>query len=296
MTTFHTKLDHRGAIRVAGPDSRTFLQGLISNDINRVTPDTAIHSAFLTAQGKFLHEFFICQQGDDLIFDCEAERAADLVKRLSMYKLRAKASVEIAPELGVAAVFGDDPAGALGLAETPGASRPCETGVAFMDPRLAVAGARVLLPRESMKQTLDGLDLTPSDADTYDGHRIGLGLPDGSRDMIVDKAILLENGFAELNGVDWDKGCFVGQELTARTKYRGLIKKRLLPVLIDGPTPPPGTPVLLEGKDAGEMRSAQKGRGLALLRLEKIAENPALEAAGAKLTLAVPDWVELPEA
>jgi folate-binding protein YgfZ len=121
-----------------------------------------------------------------------------------------------------------------------------------------------------------------------------LGVPDGSRDLMIEKAILLESGFDELNGVDWQKGCYVGQELTARTKYRGLVKKRLVPVVVEGPLPAPGTPVMLGNQEAGEMRSGQDGIALALLRLEAVdeasAENP-LSAGAARLTPRKPDWV-----
>jgi folate-binding protein YgfZ len=125
-----------------------------------------------------------------------------------------------------------------------------------------------------------------------------LGLPDGSRDLVVDKSILLESGFDELNGVDWKKGCYVGQELTARTKYRGLVKKRLVPVALDGPPPPPGTPVTLADREAGELRSAAATEdgavGLALLRLESLAEADkagGMRAGGVRVTPAKAPWM-----
>ena len=120
-----------------------------------------------------------------------------------------------------------------------------------------------------------------------------MGVPDGSRDLQVEKAILLENGFDELHGIDWDKGCYMGQELTARTRYRGLIKKRLLPVRFDGPTPAPGSQVTCEGKDAGTLCSSIGDRGLALLRLERL-DGPLL-AGGTLLKPEPPDWIKLPE-
>ena len=129
-----------------------------------------------------------------------------------------------------------------------------------------------------------------SDAAAYDRLRLSLGVPDGSRDLTIEKAILLESGFDELNGVDWQKGCYIGQELTARTKYRALIKKRLMPVTVDGPLPPPGTPVMAGDQEAGEMRSGRDGVGLALLRLEAVTESKPLTAAGAKLTPQKPAW------
>ncbi len=194
-------------------------------------------------------------------------------------------------EFAVAALFGDAVPAALGLADTPGSAAPFGGGLAYVDPRLAALGARALLPKANAAAALDAAGCAPAGLDDYDRLRISLGVPDGSRDLEVEKSILLENGFDELHGVDWDKGCFLGQELTARTKYRALIKKRLLPVEIDGPAPALGTPVLADGKEAGVMRSATDGIGLALLRLEYLAEEGGTLTAGeARLTPKKPDW------
>jgi folate-binding protein YgfZ len=125
----------------------------------------------------------------------------------------------------------------------------------------------------------------------YDHLRISLGVPDGSRDLPVEKAILLENGFDELNAIDWDKGCYMGQELTARTRYRGLVRKRLMPVAIEGPAPEFGAPLLLGDKEAGEMRSASGDIGLALVRLEALGQG-ALTSGASRLTPAKPDWAK----
>jgi folate-binding protein YgfZ len=157
------------------------------------------------------------------------------------------------------------------------------------DPRLAGLGARIVADRRHLA-SLPGL--APTDVAAYDRHRLEHGVADGSRDLVPDKSILLESGFDELNGVDWQKGCYVGQELTARTKYRGLIKKRLFPVRIEGPMPPPGTIVTLDGKDAGEMRSSRDGLGLALLRLEAVAAARPLSADASTLTPLRPDWMQ----
>src|SRR5581483_2479221 len=157
----------------------------------------------------------------------------------------------------------------------------------------ATLGARLLLPRgEPLPMTA----ISKSDAAAYDRLRLSLGVPDGSRDLAVDKAILLEAGFDELNAIDWQKGCYVGQELTARTKYRALIKKRLMPVAVDGPLPPPGSPITLGERDAGEMRSGADGLGLALLRLEMVdaaaLEGMPLSAGEARLKPLRPDWMK----
>ena len=139
--------------------------------------------------------------------------------------------------------------------------------------------------------------LTPAPFAAYDRHRLALGVPDGSRDLVIEKSILLENGFEELHGVSFTKGCFVGQELTARTKHRGLIKKRLVPVRVRGPLPEPGTPVTRGGRDAGEMRSGSGEDGLALLRLEQLTAEATgaspLQAGDAVLSPVLPPWLSL---
>ncbi len=285
-------LETRGVLRVAGEDREAFLQGIVSNDVAKVGAERAIWSAFLTPQGKFLHEFFLVEWQDAYLLDCEAARLADLRRRLSIYKLRSKVSVEDASDdFAVAAIFGKAVPAALGLDDSPGRAAPFAGGLAYTDPRLAALGARALLPKTGAAAALDAAGCAPAGLDDYDRLRIAFGAPDGSRDMEVEKSILLENGFDELHGVDWDKGCFLGQELTARTKYRALIKKRLLPVEIDGPAPAPGTPVLADGKEAGIMRSATEGIGLALLRLEYLNDDAgSLTAGEARLTPRKPDW------
>lgn len=283
-------LEDRGALVIGGPERVTFLQGLVSNDVMRVSDESAIYAALLTAQGKYLHDFMLVERDEAIWLDGEAARLADLKRRLSIYRLRAKATIDERPDLAVAAVFGDGAAEALGLPATPGAARRFDGGVALVDPRLAEMGVRCILPCAELRSTLAALGLAEADFSEYDRLRLGLGVPDGSRDLVVDKSILLEAGFDELNGVDWQKGCYVGQELTARTKYRGLIKKRLFPVQIDGPAPEPGTIVRLDGREAGEMRSSRDRIGLALLRLETAGSSP-LVAGDATLVAAAPKWM-----
>jgi folate-binding protein YgfZ len=163
--------------------------------------------------------------------------------------------------------------------------------VALVDPRLMALGARVILPREKIRETLAAAGVAEADFAAYDRHRLALGIPDSSRDLIVEKSILLESGFDELNGVDWQKGCYIGQELTARTKYRGLIKKRLMPVQIVGPAPAPGTIVSADGREAGEIRSSRDGLGLALLRIEPVLAGKELTAGEAAISPMKPGWM-----
>lgn len=281
-----TRLNERAVLAVWGEDARTFLQGLVSNDVRRIAPDRAIWAAFLTPQGKYLHDFFMAEDGAGrLLLDTEAARLPDLKKRLSLYRLRSKVEIAEAPDSAVHALWGEGTAPALGLGGEAGSARATPEGAVFLDPRLAEAGARWIGPAGV---TASGFDSAAPEA--YDIHRLGLGLPDGSRDMFPDKAILLENGFDELHGVDWDKGCYMGQELTARTRYRSLIKKRLVPVSIEGAIPEPGAIIRAGEAEAGEMRSARGAAGLALIRLDLLAENAPLTVGATRLVARKPIW------
>src|SRR5580692_11188805 len=242
-----TPLPERGVIAIEGDDRVAFLQGLVSNDIESVRPGQAVWAAFLTAQGKWLADFFVFAHADALLLDCEAKQVSMLVQRLSRYRLRMRVGLRAEPGLHVHVAWGGDPDVA---------------GIAAPDPRLPGLGWRILAA-EPLAATA-----TPED---WDRHRLAAGVPDGSKDMEADRSVLLEAGFDELGGVSWSKGCYMGQELTARTKYRGLVKRRLVPVVVEGPLPPPGSPVLRDGVDVGTMRSGRDGVGLASLRLDALA-------------------------
>lgn len=276
----YTFLD-RDVLRLTGEDRAAFLQGLVSNDMRKVAPDRAVFAAFLTPQGKYLHDFHVVALGDAWLLDCEAGRGADLLRRLRMYRLRSKVELaDVTGDWAVAAILGDAGRTALGLPDEPGAARPLADGAAHVDARLAALGARALLPKAAAKATLDGLGLAETGPAAWDRLRLSLGVPDGSRDLVPEKTVLLEANYDSLNAIAWDKGCYMGQELTARTRYRGLLKKRLAPVTLDGPAPEPGTLILRDGREAGEMRSSRDGIGLALLRLEALEDASAPLSAG----------------
>ncbi len=296
-TQTYALLEERGLLAVSGTDARAFLQGLITNDVDRVTPERAIYAALLTPQGKFLYDFFVAELGGRLVLDCEGARLAELERRLTLYRLRAEVVLEdLGPGWRVAALIGAGALPPLGLAAEPGRAIALGHGVAFTDPRLAAIGGRAILPSESAAATLEGRGLARAEAADYDRARLAAGLPDGSRDLIVEKSTLLESGFDELAGVDFKKGCFVGQELTARVKYRGLVRKRLMPVAIEGPLPAPGTPIMAGERRAGELRSGRDGTAIALLRLDEIERakesGAALTAGEARVSPMKPDWAE----
>ena len=258
-------LENRGVLALGGEDRASFLQGLVSNDVRLVGPDRAIYACLLTPQGKFLHDFFVAELGESFLIDCEGERRADLLRRLRMFKLRSRIELaDVTDEYAVLAVLGNETP--VDPGPDPGRAASVDGGVLFRDPRLAELGLRAILPKAAVERL--GLPRLPADA--YERRRLELGVPDGSRDMPVEKAILLENNIDALNGISWDKGCYMGQELTARTKYRGLIKKRLFPVSFTGEPPAPGSLIFDGNREVGEMRTGFDGRGLALLRLDGI--------------------------
>ncbi len=292
-----TTLPHRALVAVRGADRVSFLQGLVSNDITRVEAGRAVWAAFLTPQGKFLHEFFAVPHGpagETILLECERARRDDLVARLSRYKLRAKVSLAADDSLTPGVAWRVGAGAALNIGAEPGVVVPRGNGLVYADPRLAGAGWRWALEAAQ----IDGLassGLQPATPEDYDDLRFALGLPDGSRDLDIDKALLLENGFAELNGVDFQKGCYIGQELTARTHYRALIKKRLMPVTIDSPMPISGALLsTADGLAAGELKSTGRGKGLALIKLEAFQKSGgALRADAARVQAFQPPWMTL---
>jgi folate-binding protein YgfZ len=278
---FFTPLPYRALVAVRGEDRISFLQGLVSNNMARVEAGQAVWAAFLTPQGKFLHEFFAVPHGDEVLLECERARRDDLITHLSRYKLRAKVSLAVEDSLIAGANWG----GTAGPVRAEGA------GVIYGDPRLESAGSRWALPADQVNSIAQA-GLSRATLEAYDAHRFDLGLPDGSRDMEIEKALLLENGFEELHGVDFKKGCYIGQELTARTHYRALIKKRLMPVIIEGDALDPGAMITTaDGTEAGELKSNGGGKGLALLRLDKI--GGVLKVGESRIAARPPTWMRI---
>jgi len=254
-------LPHRAVLSLTGPDRVSFLNGLVSNDVALVAPGRAVWAALLTPQGKYLYDFFVLATEDALLLLAQADSLAALTQKLTRFKLRAKVDIATTAHAVYAAWDGPAPADKI--------SAP--------DPRLATAGAFFL-----------SLEPLPASADDYTAHRIALGLPDGPPDLEPEKTLLLEANFDALNGVDFGKGCYMGQEITARSKYRGLVKRRLVPVAADTPLTP-GTPLLAEGQEVGDIRSVAGTLGLAMLRTE--AFTAPLTAHGVAVTPRVPDWL-----
>lgn len=238
------ELSNRAVLRLSGSEVINFLNGLVTNEIEKIADD-ACYAALLTPQGKFLFDMIIVKDGDDLLLDVEAERKPQLMQRLMMYKLRA--DVEITEE--------DANVWALIDGEA-------KTGVVYTDPRHRALHQRVIAAESPCPEA------DPLSFEDYEERRIRHGVPDGSRDMMVEKYFWLETAAEKLKGVSFTKGCFVGQELTARMKHRTTVKKMLTPVSISEPVEP-GTEIkTAEGKNAGTVHSSANGYALAYLRLE----------------------------
>ncbi len=243
QTPYFTTLKNRGKIIISGDDSASFLQNLISNDIKILEMQSCIYSCLLTPQGKFLYDFFITKSGYELHIDCEGyERANSLAKLLNMYKLRANISIEAIEQIDVYTIIGSDKYG-------------------YKDPRHNDMGYRSYKKPDDLEEKYFSL---------WDILRISLCIPDGSRDMLVQKSTLLECNIDKLNGISFDKGCYIGQELTARMHYRGLAKKHLYSVsaadLELDKLPEFGENIMRDGKTIGEMRSSCGNVGIALLK------------------------------
>lgn len=266
-------LPSRGVLAVSGPEARAFLDNLLTNDMDLVSESHAIYSALLTPQGKLLFDFFIIEHGGAFLFDCHKAHLPALLKRLTMYRLRAKVELaDVSGDWKVAAAFGK---GDMAL-----------PGIAFCDPRLATLGTRAfILASDSVPANLTEAD--------YEAWRLSLGVPNMPDDAGQDQTFMLEANFDELRGVAFQKGCYIGQELASRMKRKNGLRKRLLPVNVNGPLPAPGTEVVAGERRIGEMRTGIGRRAIAYLRLDRLeeAKDEQLTAGGVALTVDWPDWI-----
>jgi folate-binding protein YgfZ len=254
---FFVSLPGRGQVRIAGTDRREFLQNLATNDLRLLDRQPGLYSCFLTPQGKFMHDFFVRQEGEALVLDCEGgKRAEDLMKKMKPFKLRSKVALSVEPDIAVYAVLPPLPT----LSPARGGEGKGE-GEDCPDPRHVDLGFRVYSKPENLEER---------PFKEWDVRRIRLGIPDGSRDMAVDRDTVLECNIDKFSGASFEKGCYVGQEITARMHLRGLVKKHLVPVEVKGPAPAPFTDISINGQLAGQMRSSCGNVGLALLRDENI--------------------------
>jgi folate-binding protein YgfZ len=290
-------LPDRKILAISGTDRVKFLQGLMTNDIRRLAPDRALYGGFLTGQGKLLCDAFVVQDGDRILIDIASAHAEGLVKRLVAFKLRAAVEIgETVPALAVAAAWGIGATARLELDSAEGAvgnGALAEAQHAFVDPRIAALGARLiysaLVPIEAKLARIGFASVSPAD---YALHRLALGIAD-TAEIGGEVCYPLEANFEVLHGVDFKKGCYVGQELTARMKLKGELRKRILPVSGSAPLPGAGTAVTADGTALGALLAASGTQGLALLRLDRLAsaKDDAIRAQDVQLTVHWPSWL-----
>ncbi len=251
-------LADRAVIALSGPEARSFLQGVITNDITTLTPERALYAALLSPQGKILFDFLLFAEGETVLIDCHKDVRAALIKRLTMYKLRAKIDIAARDDRSVIAGQGPD------------------------DPRLATLGQRSIVAA--------GLETADGTA-AYHEWRWGLGVPEGL-DFGTEKIFAMDGGLDELHAISFTKGCYVGQELTARMKHRGTDRKRLLPVNAPGAALATGAPVTAEDVELGTVMSSYGDAGYALIRLDRLAEATApVSVGGAAVFIIKPEWL-----
>ena len=279
-------LPDRGVIKVSGEDARNFLNGLVTTDVTLLRPGLGRFGALLTPQGKITTDFLITEapsgHGGGFLIDVPRPLAPGLATKLGFYKLRAKVVVEdLTDSLGVLAVWDGEPS--------------MKPDLAFADPRQDALGWRILIPEELAQKVADLIGAELAESDAYEVHRIAAGVPRGGLDFMYGDAFPHETNMDRLHGVDFDKGCYVGQEVVSRMQHRGTARTRIVRVVLDDFSPETGVSVLAGDKNVGTMGSTAGGNGLALLRTDRVADaldaGVPLTAGGIAIRLAEPDEV-----
>jgi folate-binding protein YgfZ len=290
-------LPDRGVVKVAGDPARKFLNGLVTSDMNRTGPAEPRFAALLTPQGKIIVDFITIEagasEGGGFFLDCPRALAPELVERLNFYKLRAKVIIEdLSETLGIMATWADGKGNSIAPG-TLGATAPWKC---YPDPRLPEMGMRCMLPPHLAAPAATRLGAEIVDAAEYEIHRIRYGIPRGGLDFVYGDAFPHEADMDQLAGIDFDKGCFVGQEVVSRVEHRGTARTRVMPVAFPGAPPKLGAAVMAGERSVGLMGSAVEGRGLAALRLDRVEEalsaNISLVAGEVTLEPVKPPWAK----
>ncbi len=277
-------LPDRGVVKVTGEDARTFLGNLVTTDVAQLAPGLGRFGALLTPQGKIVVDFLITEappgHGGGFLLDVPRALAKTLADKLSFYKLRAKVTVENLSEgLGVVAAWGGEPA--------------MKPELCFADPRDPALGWRILAPQELAEKVAVLLGAEAVDSEAYEAHRIAHGVPRGGLDFIYGDAFPHETNMDRLHGVDFDKGCYIGQEVVSRMQHRGTARTRIVRVLLDDYSPEPGAAILAGDKPVGTMGSTAGRQGIALIRTDRVSDaldhGIQLTAGGLGIRVADPD-------
>jgi folate-binding protein YgfZ len=277
-------LPDRGVVKVSGADARDFLNGLVTTDVTLLRPGLGRFGALLTPQGKITADFLITEapagHGGGFLIDCPRPLAQNLADKLGFYKLRAKVGIEnLSDSIGVLAVWDGEPA--------------LKPDLAFADPRHDGFGWRILVPEELAQKTADLIGAEMVDSSAYEEHRVASGIPRGGLDFMYGDAFPHETNMDRLHGVDFDKGCYVGQEVVSRMQHRGTARTRTVRIVLEDFSPEPGTVILAGDKSVGTMGSTAGRNGLALIRVDRAADAFAagtpLTSGGLGIRLADPD-------
>jgi tRNA-modifying protein YgfZ len=282
-------LPDRGVVKVSGEDARDFLNGLVTTDVTLLQPGLGRFGALLTPQGKITADFLITEvpagHGGGFLIDAPRALAQNLADKLGFYKLRAKVTVEnISDSMGVLAVWDGEPT--------------VKPDLAFADPRHEGLGWRILVPEDFKQKVADLIGADLVDGEAYEAHRIALGVPRGGLDFMYSDAFPHETNMDRLHGVDFDKGCYVGQEVVSRMQHRGTARTRIVRVTLEDFSPETGIPVVAGDKQVGTMGSTAGGKGLALLRIDRVADaldaGVSLSSGGLAIRLTDPNDVRTP--
>lgn len=276
-------LHERAVLRITGTDARQFLENVITNDVEKLGVDQARFAALLTPQGKIVADFFVVgaseEDGGGFLIDAPAALGDDIAKKLSFYKLRAAVQIEQRADLAVAAVVDGSASAAL--------------GIVYGDPRHEGLGQRIILPAADAKADLEGAGFKVVEADDYHAKRIALGIPDGGKDFTYSDVFPHEADMDQLNGVDFKKGCFIGQEVVSRMERKTTPRTRIVQAAFDT-APFPGVEVKAGDKPVGHMGSGVNGKGLAKVRLDRVndalAKGEKITAGGIEISLQKPSW------
>lgn len=276
LDMLHTliRLTDRRLLGLTGPDAALFMQGVCTQNCLKLREDKPVYALHLTPQGRFLFDFILVPQNHMLWLDCYAPTAMDFAKSLHTYKLRHNLEFhDLSDDYSIYAAVGEAP--------------PLPAGsLSVTDPRLPALGQRLYVPQATPLHTTGSMD-------DYTAHRLGLGVPDGAYDCFTDRSFPNEYRFADLNGIDYKKGCYVGQEFTARTHFVTKPKKYLMQVTFEGPAPAVGTAVYRGGLKIGTMLSSQGQKGLALLRVGELHKDAPITATEITLLPQTPAWAKV---
>ncbi len=262
-----TILPQRSVITIRGEERIEFLQGLISNNAYLLKENKSIYSALLSPQGKFLHDFFLTPWQEKIFIDIASSRTNDLLARLKLYRLRSKAEFELDASLSVATLWEDKPENLPNLEKMEYSDFKI-----YNDPRMPSMGLRIIGNKNSIMDFCQNNNYSLSNDTAYNYFRLSKGIPD-TGDMITDKSLLMEFGFEELHGVDFSKGCYIGQEVTARSKFRGQVRKSIYHVSAEFDLPEAGTAITLNDKIVGEIRTSCERIGLAIIYNEAYTDS-----------------------